>query len=136
MTAYNVIYERFLSKVESYDLLNMMIEDEDLVKREMKRYLDSAIARTLYFESDLTDTDDEQEKFQSSLSNHEIESLALLMVAAYLEPKINSENLIYHTLGSKDYNSYSPANHLRQLRTLEESVSEKAHDLMFANYFI
>lgn len=135
MTAYDVIYERFLSKIESYELMDTIVEDVELARRDMNRYLDSAIANAIYIDSDLTDKDDEHEKFNYTLENFEIEVLALLMVVAYLEPKINSENLIYTTLGSKDYQNFSPANHLRQLRQMEEHVSTKAHDLMFTNYY-
>lgn len=102
-TDYSVIYGRFLSKIEDNELVKMQAEDR---RSMLKEWLITALSYIeldkLTIENDLTDRDDDEEIFNSELTPAEIEGIALYMVVAWYENKVNS---LEHTLlfmGSKD----------------------------------
>ena len=91
----------------------IMQEDKDLYLfevsdqiRMLTGWLDTAIAYIeldgLDIESNLSDRDNESQEFNSDLLNCEIEVIAMYMVAAWYEPKINSLENTLMFVGSKD----------------------------------
>jgi len=102
-TDYSIIYGRFLSKIEDNELIKMQAEDRhSMLKEWLLTGLSFIELDKLRIEHDLSDRDDDAEVFNSELNSAEIEGIALYMVVAWYENKVNS---LEHTLlfmGSKD----------------------------------
>ncbi|OME41506.1 hypothetical protein BSK58_14900 [Paenibacillus odorifer] len=72
-------------------------------------------------------------EFSSELTQEEIEIIALLMTVEWIRPRINNIELLKQSLNTKDWNFYSQANHLKELRTLKEET-ENEIDRLIVSY--
>lgn len=138
MTSYDEIYNRFLGKIDDFDILRELSDlegdGEEFVKEMLLDYLTSAISLYTYQTQDLTLRDDQTLEFKLALSDTEKEILSMLMVIAYLNPKIVRSDMIEHRLTSKDLREFSPANLLREVRTIKENMQTNAHSLMTESF--
>lgn len=102
-TPYEDIFSRFLKRVEDKDLPKYT---EDERQEMMTDWLDMAIGYIeldgLKIKNDLSDRDNDLQEFAADLSNGEKEVVAMYMVAAWYEPKINSLETTLMFVGSKD----------------------------------
>lgn len=135
MTPYTTVYSRFLGKIRDYPLLEEMERDQDFVKRILHDYLLGAIANFTYATPERLGRDDELEQFNGSLNTIEIEILAKLMVVEYLSPIVISSDKIEFNLPSKDFNTYSPANLIKQVAEIQDRERSQAIDMMVENYY-
>lgn len=136
MTSYDEIYERFLSKIEDFELLEEIDNNMEFARSVMLDYLKSAIPHFLYASPDLLGgTDDMNERFDVKLTPTEIEILSLLMVSEFLSPKLLRTETWEQRLGSKDFTTHSPANLLKELRGMKNDVEQKANTLMIVYYY-
>ena len=90
----------------------------------------SAIPKFMMCKSDLSDRDDELGQFNADLLPIEIEILANIMVSEWLEPQINTTELVAQFFGNKEQKFYSAANHLDALKARQHEVEIKAPKLM------
>ena len=127
MTSYEIIYNKFLAKIEDYKILQM--EDED-VKMMLHGWLTSAIANFRTCQSDLSKRDDVLESFEERLTDLEIEILSILMVSEWLAPQLNSVLLTKQLITGKDEKFYSQSAHLRELMDLQAASDKKARLLL------
>ena len=137
MTSYQVIFNRFLKKIEDVDL--PQLDDDDQLD-ELTGWLDSAIAK-MYLQhitltNDLKDRNDDEQVFNSDLTDREIELIALNMVVAWYEPKVSS---LEHTLmyfGTKEEKFTNQKDHLNAIRNVRKMYQKEARllatDLDFA----
>ena len=110
----------FLKKITDYDILKYLdTEREDL----LNHYLLSACTKfKRVCKIDLTDRDDTLKQFNQDLDEDIIEILATGEVYYWLNPKVlNSENL-KNVLNTKDFSLFSPADLLKKLQTLRDSM--------------
>lgn len=122
---YDVVYSRLFSKIEAYDFIELKANDlSDLLCDWMHSASANPYVRRL-FETFSLDDEIQELSFEmkytlDSYSDTEfvIEILALGMVVAWLEPKINSINNISQMFGSKDEKWFSQSQHLSELRGL------------------
>ena len=119
-TKFSVIYERAIFKITDYSFLNAA---GDYVRSTaMKNYLLSAIVDFQHACSvDLFDNDLENEQFNKELDEEIIEILALGVAYHWLSAKAMNSELFRNLMHKTDYNSYSPANLLKEVRTLRDS---------------
>lgn len=127
MTSYETIYNRFLSKITDYKILQM--EDED-VKMMLNGWMTSALANFRTCESDLSKRDELLEKFDDDLTDLEIEILSILMVSEWLAPQLNSALLTKQLITGKDEKFYSQSAHLKELMELQTASDKKARLLL------
>ena len=96
MTPYEYIFDSFKRKIEDKDLFTYT---EDEQTEMLTGWLDTAIGyiemEQLQMVNDLSDRDNENQWFNADLKNYEIEVIAMYMVVAWYEPRINS---LEHTL--------------------------------------
>ena len=85
-TPYEKVYSRFLNKCTDFNLADL---DDYTLDEMMKDWLDSAIIRTRT-SSDLSARDDEAEEFENDLTDQDIELLAMGMILAWLDQRIQS----------------------------------------------
>ena len=97
-TPYDKVYSRFLSRVTDFGLADL---DDHTLNEMMKDWLDSAIIRTRT-SSDLSARDDEVEEFENDLSGQDIELLAMGMVLAWLDQRIQSTEYTNLFIGGKE----------------------------------
>lgn len=141
MTSYEEVYERFLSKVEDTDLPRMATES---VYKMLQQWLNSAIGfielDKLKLKHDLSDRDSDNETFNTTLENYEIELLAMYMQVAWYEPRVNS---LEHTLlfmGTKDEKWTNQRDHWRITKDMQEEIRKRArkycreHSMRYNSY--
>lgn len=126
-TQYSEIYGRFLNKIEDTELVKMEHEDRHaMIKEWFLTALGMIELDKLKIVADLTDRDDDLEEFNSHLTNAEIEGIALYMVVAWYENKVNS---LEHTLlfmGSRDEKWTSQRDHWRITKDIQDQYRLRA----------
>lgn len=127
-TPYEKIYENLLPKFRSYEI-PLMTEEE--VKEELHDYLIPAIARFHVCRKDLTDRDDILERFNSELSDTEIEILSNYVLLEYIDSTyVRTPTLLKVNLSSSDFNAFSPANMLDKLLTMHKTYLAENETLL------
>lgn len=117
ITEYNDIYIRFLAKIEDEYLASL--EDEAELNKALYPLLLSAInAFARISEHNLRKRDERAHVFYETLSDDEIEVLAICMRPAWLERYINSSRKIEQQYYDAGIKTYSPNENLRNLTTL------------------
>lgn len=122
-TPYTVIYDRFLSKVTDFDLVQLT---ETEVYDIAATYLPAAVAEFQDCKQDLTDVDKVKEEFNNELTDLEIEILANFMAIEYLLSKyVRTQALLKYTLFSKDFDTYSPSNLLDRASSMVDALESR-----------
>lgn len=102
-TPYEDVFKRFKKRIEDKDLPNF---NEDDQIEMLTDWLDTAIGYIeldgLKIQNDLSNRDNDLQEFSADLSNSEKEIIAMYMVVAWYEPKINSLETTLMFIGSKD----------------------------------
>lgn len=124
---YNKIYSRLFSKIEAYDFIELPEAD---LNELLCDWIHSASAnpyvRRLFKTGKFILDDEVQEiSYEMKYSVDEFsdaefitEVLALGVVVAWLQPKVNSINNVAQMFGSKEEKYYSQSSHLSELRGL------------------
>jgi hypothetical protein len=116
ITEYYDIYVRFLSKVEDEYLASL---DEDKLHVALYPLLLSAVnSFARISEHNLRKRDERARVFYETLSDDEIEVLAICMKPVWLERYINSSRKIEQQYYDAGIKTYSPNENLRNLTTL------------------
>jgi len=126
MTPFSVIYDRFMGKISDPDLLSMF---EDDMSTLLENYLIVAIVQFRQCKKG-QDIDFMEKRFNESLSIEEIEIYASYMVVEWLSPMINNIQSLKPLMVTRDYQSYSQANHLSKMVDLRRDAEAKANRLM------
>lgn len=121
-TTFQDIYDFFLSKIISYEFLNLT---EGELNIELAQNLRSSFSKCVAFKDIKADW--VLEAFSRELSDLEIDIISDWMVINWLTSKINNIELLKQRLSSKDYQTYSQANHLKELMDLKKSSESNVH---------
>ena len=125
MTSYEKVYNRFLSRTTDFNLGDL---DDYTLSEMLKSWLNSAIIRTRT-KSNLSARDEENEVFESDLSDLDVELLAMGMTIAWLDQTLNSTELTLQFIGGKEEKYYSQANHISELRALRADTLREMQQL-------
>ena len=128
-TYFEDIFAVFLSKITTLSEYTNLTEEE--LNIELKMLLKTSISKFISRNDLVADYD--MGCFNRELEDLEVEILAYGMVVSWLTPKINNIELLKQSLSSKDFNFYSQANHLRELRELK-SDAEKEFQYWIGRY--
>lgn len=126
MTSYQNIYGRFLSKITDFDHDNILGADLDAL---MLGYLKSAIPKFTECKTNLA-RNDTTTTFTNTLSELEEEFISLMMVVEWMRPRINYSDLMEQQLSSKDFEQFSQANQIKELRALKKDTQTEIDDLI------
>lgn len=119
-TAFNDIYNRAIFKFADYSFLS---KDKELKEAVLQKYLLSAIADfNPICKIDLFDYDLDAGQFNNDLDDYTKEVLALGVAFYWLSYKTLDTKKLKNVLNSKDYFYYSPANLLKEVQTLRETL--------------
>ena len=125
MTQYSTLYDRALAQIT--DPLLATLPEEDL-KNMLHDWLMNAIVEPVVGEYDFANRDDKEFKFD--ISDRDQKILAIHMVRGWLAPQIASVTLTAQVYSGKETKYYAQANHLSEMRALDESLQRQA-DLLF-----
>lgn len=132
MTPFSYIYDRFLANITDYKLARL---DAVSLEENLELWLSQAVGFYPNPKKDLSDIDTIGKSFNEKLNNTEVEALAKFMLMSYMNTHLIKEDHLALALNSKDYRTYSPANQLKALRELKESVKQDATTLVSRNSY-
>lgn len=115
MTPLQEIYDSFLQKITDYEIAELTYDD---FEAECLQLLKNSISRFIVGK----DIKIENSEFTRILEPLEIDILALGMVLAWIEPKINNITLYKMRLSSSDYKTFSQANHIKEMREIKKQA--------------
>ena len=125
-TTYDAIYNLAANKLTDPELA-LLPEDE--LEELFHGYLMSAISQFRKCKNDLSDRDDELRQFNADLLDVEKEILAILVARQWLQPQLYSALLTKQVFSDKEQKYYSQAQHISELRALDESLKVEAQKL-------
>ena len=131
-TPYETVYGRFLNKCTDFNLADL---DDHTLNEMMKDWLDSAVIRTRT-SSDLSARDDEAEEFENDLTDQDIELLAMGMILAWLDQRIQSTEYTNLFIGGKETKFYSPSQQLTELRNLRADIVREMQQIHCYNTYL
>ena len=128
-TTFTDVYSHFLSKISDYDILEFDIGDREDV---LERYLISAVSefKKNCQEVDLT-YDRDIKEFEADLSDQILEIITTGMAYYWLNPQILNTDNLRNVMNTKDFEMYSPANLLLQLRTLRNDLRKEFTNMIY-----
>ncbi|MBE2918563.1 hypothetical protein HPK02_06545 [Anoxybacillus flavithermus] len=81
---------------------------------------------------DLSNRDQALKQFNEDLTDEEKEILATLMCVEYLTPKLITSELLKQKLSTKDYQLYSQANQIKEIREVRDKMKSEANQMMIS----
>lgn len=123
-TPYSEIYDLYFGMTSDYDFLNLSIQDQNTI---LEGWLLNAIGKFNNCKTDLSDRDSESKQFNQDLFDDEKLLLAQYMLTNWLSPKLYTVENLKNYLSSKDFNLYSPANMLKEIRTTYKEACREAN---------
>lgn len=128
-TPYAAVDNLFLSKITDDMLLSMSNEG---VQRLLDGFRFSAGTRFKKCQK-ISKRDETLRVYIETLTDEELEIMANLMVLEWIKPRVNSIELLEPIMSTKDYQTFSNANHLNALQTLL-SATKREVDRMMVSY--
>jgi hypothetical protein len=123
-TPYSEVYDLHSGMYSDYEFLQLIPIDQEEI---LEGWLLNSIAWFDNCKEDLLDRDDTLKQFNNTLSDKVKSILAKGMIVEWLNPKLyNTENLKNH-MSSKDFNLYSPANILKEIRETHDKAERSAN---------
>lgn len=127
-TLYEELYENLLPKFRSYEIPLMTTEE---VKDYLHDFLIPAITRFHVCRKDLSDRDDILQRFNTELSDTEIEILSNYLLLEYIDSTyVRTQTLLKVNLSSTDFNAFSPANFLDKLMAMHKTYLSENETLL------
>ena len=123
MTGFDDVIALFLSKVTTFEEFSNLNEEE--FNEEMAIYIKTAMAK--FINKNDIEANYEARTFSRTLTDLEQEIISLGMVLAWITPKVNSIELMKPMLSSKDYTTFSQANHLKELKDTKADAEGDFH---------
>lgn len=131
-TTYDMVYDRFLSKITDYELSALTTPD---LETQLLKYLKSGITDFKYSTKDLTNRNDTTKTFNIELTGLEQEILAKFMLVNWINPQILRLENLRNSLGNRDFQIFSPSAFLDKLTLLKTTLlNEAVEDMVFYYY--
>ncbi|WP_274316420.1 hypothetical protein [Staphylococcus hyicus] len=130
MTDFNLIYDKFLSKITDFSYAQL---EQEVLEEDLKNKLLQALAYFPQLDEEKTETFESM--FVNELTNVEQEIIANLMVVNHLDKFIISEDNMRILLNSKDYKQYSQATLLKELKATKSEYQSDVDAMMNAYSF-
>jgi len=122
-TRFKEVYDRAVFRFTDYSFASVIPDFKEAV---LQRYLLSVIVDFRHSAAaDLTDYSLALGQFNNDLGDEIIEILALGVAYYWLSAKTLNSELLRNILHNKDYNTYSPANLLKEIQTLRNAVKQE-----------
>ena len=129
VTYYTELYDSVFDKIKDYDFYNMSYEETCDI---LSAYIRPAVIRFDICKTDLSMRD--EEKFLNKLNDIEFEIISNYMVVLYLDSNyLRVPNLLKPMLSNKEFNEFSPANHLAKVTDVR-NMYQKENDGLRMRY--
>lgn len=127
MTSFDKVFDRFLSKIEDVELAKMGENDRwNMLVGWLETGLSYIELDKLKIENDLSELTETEDGFVADLTNAEIEGVALYMMVAWYESKVNSLDHTLLFMGSKDEKWTNQRDHWRVTKEMQELYRKRA----------
>lgn len=126
-TPFNSIYERFYNKISDYSFLNLQQSELEEI---LEKYLLSSLVKFKKCKKNLSNRDHNLKQFNEDLTDEEQEILATLLCIEYLTSQLITSDLLKPKLGTRDWNLYSQANHIKEIRAIRDTIKTEANQMM------
>ena len=127
-TLYSEIFDAALSKLKDYDLFDLSQEDCYTI---LLAYLRPACVKFRVCRQNLKNRCDTLQSFNIQLTDDEIEILANEVAREYISANyIKTQLLLKTALPSRDFSSFSNANHLDKLLDLHKTLKKDNEQLI------
>lgn len=123
-TPFDEIRDRFLSKIMDYDFISL---EEEEINQLFDKYLLNAIPKFRYCRKDLSDRDEDERVFNTTLDDSEKDILSSLCVLEWLNMQVENKVNFQKYLSTKDFNIHSPAAHLKEMRFARDDVYHRVN---------
>lgn len=129
------VYSSFLRKLSDYKFSVINRQDREYTEETLYGYYISARAEFVQCRKNLSTNRDSSELYieaekifiEDSISDKEIEILSILMLVEYFKPIMIRNETLEQALGDSDFNIYSQANHINQLKDLYRELKREAN---------
>lgn len=129
------VYSSFLRKLSDYKFSVINEQDREYTEETLYGYYISARAEFVQCRKNLLTNRDSSELYieaekifiEDSISDKEIEILSILMLVEYFKPIMIRNETLEQALGDSDFNIYSQANHINQLKDLYRELKREAN---------
>jgi hypothetical protein len=132
VTPFETIYERFLANITDYKMAKL---DDVSLEECLELWLAQAVSFYPNPRKNLRNRDMVIKCFNEELNDTEIEAIAKFMIMSYMNTHLMREDYLSQSLNSKDYKIYSPANQMKALRELKDSIKQEANTLVSRNSY-
>jgi len=125
-TPYSNVYAKITKLIQSYKLAS-------LTQLQFESYADGWIseASSVNFidcTKDLTDRDETLKQFNQTLSEREEWIVSYSCALSWINITTSDESLLQNSIGDRDYQTYSPANLLKSLLSVQEQIKYRMDD--------
>jgi hypothetical protein len=127
-TPYSVVYNSFLDKVSDTDLLALTTTNTELIILGYMNRTCTKFERICVF--NLSDRDDTTRQFSDDLTDEDIDIISEGMLVEWYKPKLHFNENLKNVLNTKDYNQYSPANLLKEIRESYKSAKNNFESMV------
>ena len=129
------VYSSFLRKLSDYKFSVTDEDDREYIEETFYGFYMSARAEFVQCRKDLSTNRDDSDDYivaskiliNSKLNDKEVEILAMLMLVEYFKPIIIRNETLEQSLGDSDFNIYSQANHINQLKDLYKEIKRETN---------
>jgi len=128
-TPFKEVYNKVYNKISDYSFTKLT---QDEVEDVLESFLLSALVKFKTCKKDLSNRDLTLKQFNEDLTDEEKEILATLICVEYLTPKLITDELLQQRLSTKDYNLYSQANQIKEIRELRDKFKSEANQMMIS----
>ena len=128
-TPFKEVYNKVYNKISDYSFTKLT---QDEVEDVLQSFLLSALVKFKTCKKDLSNRDLTLKQFNEDLTDEEKEILATLICVEYLTPKLITDELLQQRLSTKDYNLYSQANQIKEIRELRDKFKSEANQMMIS----
>ena len=137
-TLYSDVNEVFLSKITDFILGDMLDSTPNftIAENRMLRWMKSAIIKFPNCKHDLTDRNDTTKTFNITLTEFEIEVIAMFMCYEWAQPEIQNLLNLRQILGDAAFKLTSQANHLKEIRAFKNETFTDAQYMMVSYSYI
>ena len=121
MTDFTIVYKRFYSKITDDMYMELDEAETDALLEEL---LMNALPWFEFPRVDINNYDQEEKRFNITLTNEEINIIATYMVVGWMDQQLASIELVRMKYSGSDFKMTSQANHMSKLLTLKKSYEK------------
>ena len=125
MNQLEAVYSRFLSLITDYVYLELTEEE---LETELETRLEIALSKLVRFQS--VTYSSITKSFSRTLTGLEITILAHALLVEWLAIRVYNVRQMEFLLTSKDFKTFSSANHMKEMTSLQLYAEEQLHYLM------